>query len=184
MAKVVILIGSPSVKSRLNGVVDRIAQRLGTTSDVEVSTISVRDLPAEDLLRANFASEAIQAANQVFAEADAVIIATPVYKASFPGVLKAYIDLLPQKGLENKIVLPIAIGGTIAHLLSIDFAMKPVLSTMAPRNILGGVFVIDSQVTWNDDGSATLADEIASRLDDAVDLLVEEARWQTSKLKA
>ncbi|MBB6633669.1 NADPH-dependent FMN reductase [Cohnella thailandensis] len=183
MAKVVILIGSPSAKSRLNGVVDRIASRLGT-SDLEVSVISVRDLPAEDLLLANFGSEAIQAANKVVAEADAVVIATPVYKASFPGVLKAYIDLLPQKGLENKIVLPIAIGGTIAHLLSIDFAMKPVLSTMAPRNILAGVFVIDSQVTWNDDGTATLAEEIASRVDGAIDLLVQEVHWQTSKVQA
>jgi FMN reductase len=183
MAKVVILIGSPSEKSRLNGVVDRITNRLGD-SDLEVSVISVRDLPAEDLLLANFGSEAILAANKVVEEADAVVIATPVYKASFPGVLKAYIDLLPQKGLENKIVLPIAIGGTIAHLLAIDFAMKPVLSTMAPRNILGGVFVIDKQVTWNDDGSATLADEIAQRVDESIDLLVQEVHWQTSKSKA
>ncbi|THF73189.1 NADPH-dependent FMN reductase [Cohnella fermenti] len=183
MAKVVVLIGNPSAKSRLNGVVDRVKSRLGDT-DLDVSTISVRDLPAEDLLFANFGSEAIQAANKTVAEADAVVIATPVYKASFPGALKAYIDLLPQKGLENKIVLPIAIGGTIAHLLSIDFAMKPVLSTMAPRNILGGVFVIDSQVTWNDDGTASLADEIAARVDGAVDLLVQEVRWQTREARA
>ncbi|WP_027092587.1 NADPH-dependent FMN reductase [Cohnella thermotolerans] len=180
MAKIVILQGSPSVKSRLHGVLDRVRAQIAS-SGIEASVIAVRDLPAEDLLHARFDSEAIQAANRLVEEADAVIVATPVYKASFPGVLKAYIDLLPQKGLQNKIVLPIAIGGTIAHLLSIDFAMKPVLSTMAPRNILAGVFVLDSQVQWNEDGSAAIADDIASRLDESVALLLQEVNWQTNK---
>jgi len=183
MAKIVILLGSPSERSRLHGVLDRVLSLIAA-SGVETSVISVRELPAEDLLHARFDSEAIKSANRVVEEADAVIVATPVYKASFPGVLKAYIDLLPQKGLENKIVLPIAIGGTIAHLLSIDFAMKPVLSTMGPRNILAGVFVLDSQVKWNEDGTADISEDIAGRLDDSVRLLLQEVAWQTSKAKA
>ncbi|GIO13951.1 FMN reductase (NADPH) [Cohnella xylanilytica] len=183
MAKIVILLGSPSERSRLHGVLDRVLS-IASASGVETSVISVRDLPAEDLLYARFDSEAIKSANRVVEEADAVIVATPVYKASFPGVLKAYIDLLPQKGLENKIVLPIAIGGTIAHLLSIDFAMKPVLSTMGPRNILAGVFVLDSQVKWNEDGTADISEDIAGRLDESVRLLLQEVAWQTNKAKA
>lgn len=183
MANIVILVGSPSEQSRLHGVVDRVRTLL-TASGVEPAVIAVRDLPAQDLLHARFDSEAIQAANRIVEEADAVIVATPVFKASFPGLLKAYIDLLPQKGLQNKIVLPIAIGGTIAHLLSIDFAMKPVLSTMGPRNILSGVFVLDTQVKRNEDGTADLAEDIAERLDDAVRLLLQETALQIQNAKA
>lgn len=175
MARIVILVGSPTEKSRLHGIVDYVRSKV-EEAGIRPSLISVRELPAEDLLHARFDSEAIQAANRIVEEADAVIVATPVFKASFPGVLKAYIDLLPQKGLQNKVVLPIAIGGTMAHLLSIDFAMKPVLSTMGPRNVLGGVFVHDSQVVWNEDGTAAIAEEAAVRLDESIRLLLLETR--------
>ncbi|MDQ0896682.1 NAD(P)H-dependent oxidoreductase [Paenibacillus sp. V4I7] len=62
-------------------------------------------------------------------------------EASYTGVLKAFLDLLPQKGLECKVVLPLAVGGTISHLLAIDYALKPVLSALGARNILQGVYV-------------------------------------------
>ncbi len=41
----------------------------------------VRDLPAEDLVYANFSSPAIQEAQKKVADADAVIIVSPIYKA-------------------------------------------------------------------------------------------------------
>ncbi|MDG0790432.1 NADPH-dependent FMN reductase [Cohnella ginsengisoli] len=180
MSKIVIVQGSPTAKSRLNGVLDRVRSQI-EESGAEVSVINVRDLPAEDLLHARFDSQAIGEANRLVAEADAVVIASPVYKASFTGILKAYLDLLPQKGLENKIVLPLVVGGTIAHLLAIDYAFKPVLSVLGARNILTGVFVLDTQVTWGDDGKARIEEEIAGRIDAATSLLLQEARWQTSR---
>lgn len=183
MAKIVILLGSPTPKSRLHAVLDRVSGRIAESGH-ELSVVNVRDLPAEDLLHARFDSEAIVAAGKQVAEADAVIVASPVYKASFPGILKAFLDLLPQKGLEDKIVLPVVVGGTIAHLLSIDFAMKPILSVMGARNVLTGVFVLDTQVVWKDNGQADIAEEAAARLDAAVQLLVQEADWQTSKKSA
>jgi len=180
VAKIVVIVGSPSQKSRLHAIVDRIGKQIEASGN-SLSVVHVRDLPAEDLLHAKFDSEAIVSANQKVAEADAVIVATPVYKASFTGILKAYLDLLPQKGLENKVVLPIAVGGTIAHLLSIDFAMKPVFSVLGARNILTGVFVLDTQVTWNEQGGADIAEEAASRLDQSVSQLLQEAEWLASK---
>ncbi|MBB6669739.1 NADPH-dependent FMN reductase [Cohnella nanjingensis] len=183
MAKIVILLGSPTPKSRLHGVLDRVSGQIAAAGH-ELSVVNVRELPAEDLLHARFDSEAIIAASRQVAEADAVIVASPVYKASFTGILKAFLDLLPQKGLENKIVLPIVVGGTIAHLLAIDYAMKPILSVMGARNILTGVFVLDTQVVWKDNGEADIAEEAAARLDASVQLLVQEAAWQSSKAGA
>ncbi|CAI6045461.1 NADPH-dependent FMN reductase [Cohnella sp. JJ-181] len=180
MSKIVILQGSPTPKSRLHGVLDRVRAQIEGSGDL-VSVINVRDLPAEDLLHARFDSPAIAEANRLVAEADAVVIASPVYKASFTGILKAYLDLLPQKGLENKIVLPLVVGGTIAHLLAIDYAFKPVLSVLGARNILTGVFVLDTQVTWGEDGQANIAGDIGERIDAATSLLVQEAKWQTTR---
>ncbi|CAN7332338.1 NADPH-dependent FMN reductase [Paenibacillus sp. LjRoot56] len=180
MAKVVIISGSPTPTSRLHGVIE-VAKSELLQAGIEVDWIKVRDLPAEDLLYAKFDSEAIVDASKRVAEADAVFVATPVYKASYTGVLKAFLDLLPQKGLERKIVLPLAVGGTYAHLLAIDYALKPVLSVLGAQNILQGVYVLDKQVTWGDQGQAILDDEITSRLKESVSEFIQEIKWHTSR---
>jgi FMN reductase len=140
--------------------------------------IYVRDLPAEDLLHARFDSPAIIDALKLVEQADAILVATPIYKASYTGILKAFLDLLPQKGLKRKTILLIAIGGTIAHLLAIDYAIKPLLSVLGARDILGGVYVLDTQVTWTENGSALLSEDISNRLDGAIQEFSEEAVWQ------
>ena len=45
-------------------------------------------------------------------------MATPIYKASYSGVLKAFLDLLPQFAFGGKVVLPLLTGGTAAHVLA------------------------------------------------------------------
>ncbi|WNR43573.1 NADPH-dependent FMN reductase [Paenibacillus roseipurpureus] len=180
MAKVVIISGSPTPTSRIHGVID-IAKDQLQQAGLEVEWIKVRDIPAEDLLYAKFDSEAIVKANQQVAAADAVFVATPVYKASYTGVLKAFLDLLPQKGLQRKIVLPLAVGGTLSHLLAIDYALKPVLSALGAQNILQGVYVLDKQVTWGDQGQAILDDEISARLEESVSEFIQEINWHTSR---
>lgn len=167
MAKIVVLTGSPSRSSRLFGIVDYAIAAL-ERSGFEVQAIHATDLPAEDLLFARFDSSAIQGISAAVASADAVIVASPVYKASYTGLLKAVLDLLPQKGLVGKPVLPLFIGGTIAHFLSIDYALKPVLSALGARYLLTGVFAVDSQVARDEEGKLVLNEELTARLDAAL----------------
>ncbi|MFK7693325.1 NADPH-dependent FMN reductase [Paenibacillus sp. HJGM_3] len=180
MAKVVIVSGSPTPTSRLHGVIDHAKAQL-ERAGIHTDWIKVRDFPAEDLLYAKFDSESIVKANALVEQADAVFVATPVYKASYTGVLKAFLDLLPQKGLTGKVVLPLAVGGTMSHLLAIDYALKPVLSSLGAHNILQGVYVLDKQVTWGENGQAILDEEISTRLAQAVSDFVQEIQWHTSK---
>ena len=65
-------------------------------------------------------------------------------------------------------MLPIAIGGTIAHLLAIEYALKPVLSELRARHLLGGVYAVDKQIQLQADGSLGLDEEIEPRLKDAL----------------
>ncbi|RXZ81177.1 FMN reductase (NADPH) [Paenibacillaceae bacterium] len=161
--KVVVLTGSPTGGSRLFALVDYAAQQLQERG-AEVEYVHATDIPAEDLIFAKFDSAAVKAAVAQVESADAVIVASPVYKAAYTGVLKTLLDLLPQKALEKKIVLPLFIGGTIAHFLTIDYALKPVLSALGARYILTGVFAVDSQVTRNEQGVAEINDEVKTRL--------------------
>ncbi len=130
------------------------------------------ELCPEDLLYARFDNPALQTLNEQLAGADGLIIATPVYKASFSGALKTLLDLLPERALEGKIVLPLATGGTIAHMLAVDYALKPVLNALKAQEILHGVFADDSQVTDYQHKPQFTAN-LQRRLDDAL-----ETFWQ------
>lgn len=186
LTKVVIISGSPNPVSRLNGILNHIEGRLESLGWT-VNLLHVASLPAEDLILARFDSPAIVEANRLVAEADAVVIASPVYKAAYTGVLKTYLDLLPQKGLEGKVILPLFIGGTIAHLLAIDYALKPVLSALYSKHIAAGVYAIDTQIVKSEDGSFQLEEELVLRLNTAVagfaeatSLFVPQVEPQTS----
>jgi FMN reductase len=172
--------GTPSLVSRINAVIEYAEASL-TDQGFEVERINVAELPAEDLIHTKFESDAIVKANGLVAEADAVIVVSPVYKASYTGVLKTFLDLVPQKGLAGKIVLPLFMGGSLAHLLTIDYALKPVLSVLGARYILGGVYAVDSQVVRNDHGVVELAEELKLRLNDALTELAEETTHRVER---
>ena len=122
MTQIVLINGSPSSPSRSQGILDY-AIALLSQEGVETSLITVRDLPPEDLVLGRYDSPALELPKTLIAKAQGLIIATPIYKASYTGLLKTFLDLLPQKALTDKVVFPIATGGTIAHLLAIDFAL-------------------------------------------------------------
>ncbi|MBD1909923.1 MULTISPECIES: NADPH-dependent FMN reductase [unclassified Leptolyngbya] len=180
MAKIIAISGSPSHPSRSYALIEE-AQKLIQASDISLEILSIRDLPPDALIYAKFDNpDIVQAAAKV-EEADAVIISAPVYKAAYPGILKTFLDLLPQKGLVGKPVLPIVTGGTLAHLLAIDYAFKPLFSALGARYIHTGVYLVDSQYQRRDTNGVEFLDkELETRfqtaLNEFVQLVQEESK--------
>lgn len=175
---IVTIAGSPTANSKSAKLLDLATQRL-RSEGFRTENIVVRDLPAADLLAANVKAEAIAAAIRTVDQANIVIVATPVYKASYSGLLKTFLDLLPQFGFANKAVLPIATGGSNAHLLALDYALRPVLAALGARVVVESLFVADSQLTVAEDGGLTLDPAIQQRFDSALVSLQEAYGWLT-----
>lgn len=165
------LAGSPSLHSRSSALLQYASERLAGRG-LAVEEIGLRDLPAVDLIEGNYRGAAASLLRKRIGAAQALLISTPVYKASFAGGLKAILDLLDEKALADKIVLPIATGGSTAHLLALEYSLKPVLSALGARHILAGVYATDRQVTVQT-GHVAIADDVRERLDAAVDRLVK-----------
>lgn len=144
---VVSIAGSPSVRSRSGVLLERARDWLSRRG-VEVASHQVLDFPAEDLLRARLDSPPVLALAEQIGRADGLLVATPVYKASFSGALKVLLDLLPERALEHKVVLPFATGGSSAHMLAVDYALKPVLAALKAQEVLHGVFAVDKQIAY------------------------------------
>jgi FMN reductase len=170
---VLLIAGSPSERSRTAALLEAAGQRLETRG-VQVGRLRVRDLSPQALLLADFGHPSISQATGRVAEADVIIVATPVYKAAYSGVLKVFLDLLPQDGFKGKVVLPLATGGSPHHMLALDYSLRPVLQSLGAKHILPGIYATDSQVTVNESGSYQVSADIGQRLDDAVHTLITE----------
>jgi FMN reductase len=164
MSHVLIVTGSPSSSSRTLRLAGVLRQRLSKLG-LESSLLDLRELPAEDLLHARANAPAVAAALDRVRVADGVVFATPLYKAAYSGLIKTFIDILPQFGLRDKVVLPIALGATPTHALALDYALRPVLSSLEPLQVVAGLFVLDKQIGAQQDGAVELDGELSSKVD-------------------
>lgn len=164
--KIIGISGSPTAVSRsswlLRHFLDTLAAQHGALNLLE--PVRARDLPAQALLQADFAHPELLDATGRVAQADIVVIATPIYKAAYSGLLKTFLDLLPQDGLRSKAVVLLATGGSNAHLLAVDYALKPVLSALGAREILDTVYATDAQLPRHDTHGYTSTPDIDERV--------------------
>lgn len=167
---IVLLAGSPGSPSRVAAVVDYVAHRLHERG-AKTSSFDVNAFDSAALLYADTQSQAIRRYLRAVDEADAIVIATPVYQSSFSGVIKLLLDLIPQNGLKHKIALPIASGGSPNHLLILDYALKPVLSALGADSVLNGVYVTSAELSRHE-GDYRIGAGIRQRLNDSADELV------------
>jgi FMN reductase len=167
MTLIVAISGSPSAPSRSAALAAHVSRDLRARG-FELAAINVRDLPAHALVTANAQDPEISAAAALVARADAIVIATPIYKAAYTGVLKSFLDLLPQFAFAGKVVLPLATGGSIAHVLAIDYGLRPVLTSLGAQHVVNGLFVLDKMIAVSERGLALDAD-VEQRLVGVID---------------
>ena len=160
---ILLLGGSPHIPSSSSRLLLHIGEQLALHGH-SYSALHVRDLPARALLLADHADVTIARAVRAVADADAIVIATPIYKASYTGLLKAFLDLLPQDWLAGKLVLPLATGGGHAHTLALDYALRPVLHALGAKQVFTSIYANAQQLGWHEEQGLTLDAPIAARV--------------------
>lgn len=130
--------------------VDYVLQNLATDT-LLTRHIQLRDMDPEALMLAKSGHVSVARTVTAIEQADGLVIATPIFKASYSGLLKVFLDLLPQFALAGKAILPIATGGSLAHLLALDYGLRPVLQSMGARHIVQSLFVPESEMKLVDD---------------------------------
>jgi FMN reductase len=136
--------GDPSSTRQLT---DRIAQKTlarlraagtaGSSSVIELGPLAVDIARA---ITAGFPSEQLQAAIDRLAAADAIIAATPVYKAGVSGLFKSFADVLDNDLLVAKPVLLAATGGSTRHALVIDDQMRPLFAYLRALTVPTSIY--------------------------------------------
>jgi FMN reductase len=113
------------------------AQAPATVQVIELGPLAVEIARATI---AGFPGEQLQGAIDRLAAADAVVAATPVYKAAISGLFKSFFDVLDNDLLVAKPVLLAATGGTGRHALVIDDQMRPLFAFMRALTLPTSVY--------------------------------------------
>ena len=126
-----IVIGAATPPGRLSRAAAALADAArAERPDLRVAVIDLAATPVEicDGRPEDAYGDATRAAIRAVREASAVAIASPVYRASYPGVLKNLVDLLPVEALAGKPVGILAMGATAHHYLGVDTQLRAVLA--------------------------------------------------------
>lgn len=169
-----LIAGSPSERSRSAALLEFVGRRLAGKG-AQVERLHIRDLNPQALLLADTGHRTVAQAADMVDRARVLVIATPVYKAAYSGVLKVFLDLLPQTAFKGKTVLPLATGGSPHHMLALDYALRPVLQSLGAKHVLPGIYATDAQVVLTPEGAHEVGGDVPGRIDDAVSLLINEA---------
>jgi FMN reductase len=75
------------------------------------------------------------------------VIATPTYKASFTGLLKLFLDVLPAGSLASTVVVPLTVSGGPAHRHLADLQLRPVLSELGAVVPVPSLLIEESELS-------------------------------------
>ncbi|MFB7108900.1 CE1759 family FMN reductase [Streptomyces sp. NPDC056190] len=154
--KLVVVSAGLSVPSSTRLLADRLAAATAEHAGaVDARVIELRDLAVEIAhnFTGGFPGPALADALDAVAEADGLIVVTPVFSASYSGLFKSFFDVLgvrDEGALAGKPVLIAATGGTARHSLVLDHALRPLFAYLKAVVVPTGVYAASED--WGAEG--------------------------------
>ncbi|PRX03595.1 UNVERIFIED_ORG: FMN reductase [Actinomadura viridilutea] len=122
-----VVVGNPRPASRTASVAVAAARAVVRAAGLP-DAVDVVDLSAlgPAVLESPTPREVTDALDRVRAS-DLLLVASPVYKGAYTGLLKAFLDLLPHRALVGTTALPLLVVGAPEHALAVEVHLRPLL---------------------------------------------------------
>lgn len=137
---VVAIVGNPKPMSRTRAAAELISERL--TGAPPSRVIDVVELGAGLL---GWGDPTVAEAKRAVLDADALIVASPTFKATYTGLLKLFLDQFGQGELAQKTTFAVMLGGSAAHQLAPELTLRPVLVEIGASCPAPALYLIDSE---------------------------------------
>lgn len=167
MSRVIVFSGSFNRPSKTSALVNFIGKKVAQKFDSDVVTYDLADV-GTSLGLAQRAGDLAPQGRRIIKEltaADALIIGSPVYKGSYPGLFKHFIDLIEPERLFGKPVLLAATGGGDRHALMVEHQLRPLFGFFMAHSLPTAIYA--SQRDFNSDNEIS-SPELIARIDKAV----------------
>lgn len=119
--------------------------------------------------------EGIEIVNAV-ESADILVVASPVYRASYSGALKHLFDLVDYRSLTGKPVIVGATGGNPLHGLMPDQQLRPLFAFFRTLTLSTSIYALESDFENYAIGSSHLEQRIKTAADELANLLGRTTR--------
>ncbi|MFT4123522.1 MAG: NAD(P)H-dependent oxidoreductase [Microbacteriaceae bacterium] len=160
---VVAVSGSLHSPSKTRRLLDRITAAIGERREVDTETVEVSELEGlgAALGRGPLPDVVAEAVRRV-ESAELLVVASPVYRASYTGLFKHLFDLVGQQALAGTPVLLAATGGDDRHSLVIEHQLRPLFGFFGAATLPLGVYARDAD--FAEDAGEELDRRIAAAL--------------------
>lgn len=156
--KVVAVSGGTYRPSRTLVLTEAVLAELGERLPVQTRLIELADIArplGAALSRQELPAELEQTLQEI-ESADLLVVASPVYRGSYPGLLKHLFDLVDMNALIDTPVLLAATGGSERHALVLDHQLRPLFSFFQSITLPIGVYASEADFANYQISSETL----------------------------
>jgi FMN reductase len=162
MTTIAVVTGNPKPQSRTHtvalAIADAVAAGIGDTGAADTGAERIVVDLAEYAPRLfDWADPELTALGAAVAGADVAVFASPTYKASYTGLLKAFLDRYGNNGLAGVVAVPVMTGGWPGHLLAVEVHLRPVLVELGATVPARGVYVTEAELSDIDGAAAKWA---------------------------
>lgn len=150
---VVAVSGNPRRGSRTHavgrGLADQLIKNLGW--DATVDELEVIEHADELFVAPDRRSASFEASRTTLRSADLAVIATPVYKASYTGLLKSFLDHYAAGELGSVVAVPVVVAGRPAHTFVGEHYLRPLLTELGAVVATPAFVISEAQLAGVDD---------------------------------
>jgi FMN reductase len=143
MSTVTIVVGNPHANSRTRQVAEVLVEKLLVPGSYDLQVIDLADHTSELF---DWSSKSVTTLTERVAQSDLIVVASPTYKASYTGLLKAFLDRYATNGLRGVIAIPVMTGGDLTHALAPDTHLAPLLVELGASVPVRGLYFVASQI--------------------------------------
>ncbi|UYN99130.1 MAG: NAD(P)H-dependent oxidoreductase [Devosia sp.] len=173
---VVLLSGNTHRPSKSRALAATLGQRLSERTEVRLTQLDLLDAGPHlgaAYFRTQLSPEAL-AVVETIERADALIVTTPVYKGSYPGLFKHLIDLLDIEALANVPVFIGATGGGQRHALVVEHQLRPLFGFFSALVNPTSLYVSDAEFSEGEPSHPQVLGRLATGIEQFAALI--EAR--------
>lgn len=146
-APIAVVVGNPKPKSRTLTVAQAVATAAGSAAGLGDNAPQVTmDLAEFGPELFDWSSTRVKEIAAALSGSTLAVIASPTYKATYTGLLKAFLDWFGQTGLAGVTAVPVMVGASPIHALAVEVYLRPLLVEIGATVPTRGLYVVEDQL--------------------------------------
>lgn len=163
--RITVVVGNPKAGSRTlrvaRAVSDALVERIPTAASAERVDVDLADV-ADGLF--DFSSDRLAGLLETVRTSSLLIAASPTFKATYTGLLKAFFDRYGTNELAGVVAVPVMTGAAPVHALAVEVHLRSLLVELGASCPTRGLYVTEDRFDDLDAAIGPWADAAAPHL--------------------